>query len=268
MRKRTIAMPLVGSAPFFNTVAEKYASWYSDPSPGGFALRVRREKVLQLLGHDTGKILDVGCGPGVMAQALLDLGWEFWGIDASPKMIRECHTRFDRAGQAHFAVGDAARLPFPSGFFDAVLCTGVIDRLPSAAAAIQEMTRVVRKNGTLIIAFAHLLSPYAAWKAYVYYPVLAGLRPLYYWLSGRARPPALPSSFPRLYTVGSARELLARHGARVSRVVFYNANVFLSPLDELFPRWALRVTEVLDGGSHRNWDRLGTGFLLKAQKLS
>src|SRR5690242_16163022 len=198
-----IAMPLVGSAPFFNNVADKYASWHSASSPGGFALRVRRERVLELLGRDQGRILDVGCGPGVMTQELIDLGWEFWGIDASPKMIHECCKRFEATDQAHFAVGDAARLPFPTGFFDAVICTGVIDRLPCAAAAIKEMARVVRKNGTLIVAFAHLLSPYAAWKAYVYYPILAALRPMYYRLTRRARPPSLPSSLPRLYTVRS-----------------------------------------------------------------
>jgi hypothetical protein len=130
------------------------------------------------------------------------------------------------------------------------------------------MARVLRKNGTLILAFANLLSPYAAWKAFVYYPILARLRPVYYRLTGRARPPALPSSLPRLYTPVSAKRLLTKHGAEVSRTVFYNSNVFLSPLDELFPRCALRVTEGLEGSRLRMLNRLRAGFLLKAQKLA
>jgi ubiquinone/menaquinone biosynthesis C-methylase UbiE len=266
--ERNIAMPLAGSALFFDHVAEKYASWYSDRSPGGFALRARRQKVLDLLGNAQGRILDVGCGPGVMTQDLMDLGWEFWGVDASPKMIRESHRSFGETGRAHFTVGDASHLPYVSESFDAVISMGVLDRLPSPEAAVNEMIRVLRKKGTLILAFANLLSPYAAWKAFVYYPILARLRPIYYRLTKRTQPPSLPSSLPRLYTPGSARRLLAKHGAEVSRTVFYNSNLFLSPLDELFPRWALRVTEGLEGSGRRALHRLGAGFLLKAHKRS
>jgi ubiquinone/menaquinone biosynthesis C-methylase UbiE len=261
-------MPLAGSALFFDRVADKYATWYSAPSPGGFALRVRRQKALELLRNANGRILDVGCGPGVMTQDLMDLGWEFCGVDASPNMIREGQRSFGNTGRAHFTVGDASRLPFVTGSFDAVISMGVIDRLPAPEAAVSEMTRVLRKKGTLILAFANLLSPYAAWKGFVYYPILARLRPIYHRLAGRLQPPALPSSLPRLYTPGSATRLLAKHGAEVSRTVFYNSNIFLSPLDEFFPRGALRVTERLEGSRCETLHRLGAGFLLQAHKRS
>jgi ubiquinone/menaquinone biosynthesis C-methylase UbiE len=261
-------MRLAGSALFFNQVAQNYASWYTARSPGGFALRVRRQKALELLGRTPGRILDVGCGPGVMTHQLLDRGWEFWGVDASPNMIGECYKRFENGSRAHFTVADAAQLPFATGFFDAVISMGVIDRLPSPAAAIREMARVVRTDGTLIIAFANLLSPYAAWKAYVYYPLIGRLRPICCRLAGRAQPPSLPSSLPKLYSVSAARKLLAQNRAKVSQVVFYNTNLFLSPLDELFPRWALRVTEGLECSTRRYVRFLGAGFLLKAQKTA
>ena len=259
-------MPLAGSAVFFDQVAQDYASWYSARSPGGFALRVRRQKALELLGRARGKILDVGCGPGVMTHELLHRGWEFWGVDASPNMIEQCRKLFENRRRAHFTVADAAHLPFATGFFDVVISMGVIDRLRSPEAAIREMARVLRKDGTLIVAFANLLSPYAAWKAFVYYPLIGRLRPIYCRLTGRARPPSLPSSLPKLYTVGSAKELVARYGAKVSQVAYYNSNLFLSPLDELFPRWALRLTEGLESSPRRYLTRLGAGFLLKAQK--
>jgi ubiquinone/menaquinone biosynthesis C-methylase UbiE len=261
-------MPLAGSALFFDQVAQNYASWYAARSPGGFALRVRRQKAMELLSGARGRILDVGCGPGVMTHELLDRGWEFWGADASPNMIAECHKMFENRSRAHFTVADAAHLPYATGFFDAVVSMGVIDRLSSPEAAVQEMARVVRKNGTLILAFANLLSPYAAWKAFVYYPVVTRLRPLYCRLAGRARQPSLPSSLPKLYTVRSAKELLARNGVKVSEVAYYNSNLFLSPLDELFPRWALRVTEGFESSPRRYLHRLGAGFLLKAHKDS
>jgi SAM-dependent methyltransferase len=203
-----------------------------------------------------------------MTHELLDRGWEFWGVDASPKMIGECHKLFENRSRAHFEVADAALLPFDTGSFDAVISMGVIDRLPSPEAAIQEMARVLGPNGTLIVAFANLLSPYAAWKGFLYYPLLSRLRPFYCRLTGRPRPPALPSSLPKLYTVGSAKRLFARNGATASQTVFYNTNLFLSPLDELFPRWALRVTGGLECSARPHLSSLGAGFLLKAHKTA
>lgn len=255
-----------GSPAYFNKVAEEYASWYYAQSPGGYALRVRQQRVLELLDRPSGKVLDVGCGPGVLARELLDRGCEFWGVDASPRMIEECRKHLGKNDRAHFGPADATSLEFPDEYFDAVICMGVIDRIPAYDAALKEMARVVKKNGTLLISFPNLLSPYATWKKFPFYPTVALLRPVYYGLAGRPQPPSMPSSLIKLYTARTAAKLLARHGVEITDVVYYYFNVFLSPLDELLPRWTARVIHRLEPLRFGRLKWLGAGFILKAKK--
>src|SRR5438270_5973800 len=87
---------------FFDQRAVHYDREYDQENPGGFALRVRRARVLELFDQPKGKVLDVGCGPGRMAQSLLDRGCSFWGVDPSEKMIGICLERFHENDKVNF----------------------------------------------------------------------------------------------------------------------------------------------------------------------
>jgi SAM-dependent methyltransferase len=70
---------------FLGERADEYTRAYARETPGGFALRVRQRRVLELFDKAGGKVLDVGCGPAEVVQPLLSLGCQFWGVDPSPK---------------------------------------------------------------------------------------------------------------------------------------------------------------------------------------
>jgi len=73
-------------------------------------------------------------------------------------MIEQCYKNFSGDDRAHFAVGNATGLPFEDGFFDAVTCLGVIDRIEQYPVALREMARVLKEDGTLIVAVGNLLT--------------------------------------------------------------------------------------------------------------
>ncbi len=254
-------------AAYFDEVAVEYASRYAASSPGGHALRVRQQRTLELLQIRGGKVLDVGCGSGVLFGKLLDLGCEVWGVDPAPNMIEQCRMRFGNHTRVHAVVGDATSLPFPSDFFDAVTCLGVIDFIYADDSAISEMVRVVKKDGTILVSFSNLLSPYTAWRNFVFYPTVKLLRSAYHSLARRRPPSSLLSSVRRLYTARAVTELMSKHGATMTHVTYYYFNVFLSPLDEFFPHWALIVTEHLDRLRFGLLKWLGGGFVVKARKF-
>jgi ubiquinone/menaquinone biosynthesis C-methylase UbiE len=255
-----------GSAWYFNNLSEAYIDQYFVESPGGHALRTRKELVLELLNDVNGKVLDVGCGPGVMVEDLTDLGYEVCAVDAAPRMVEECYRRFGHLPRVHCSVGSVTALNLPNEAFDAVICMGVIDRIQAYDLALKEMARVVRKGGTLLISFPNLSSPYAAWKKFIFYPMVALLQSIYSTCVRRPLSPSLLSSFAKLYTSRAASELMERYEFEVKDVVYFNFNVFLSPLDEIFPGWALKMTRRLEKFRFGRLKRLGAGFILKGKK--
>lgn len=266
---------------YFDVAAEEYAAWYHQTRhPLGYALHVRQQRVLEMLDQPGGRLLDVGCGPANIARYLLQAGYEFWGIDAAPRMIELCRRQYAGVERTHFSIGDATSLSFKDEFFDAAICMGVLDRVQSHEKALREMLRVVKPNGTLVITFPNLFSPYAAWKNYVYYPAVALVRPVYYGLRRRPQPPSLYSatgraklrevltSFANMQTVQSFATFMQKNGAQVTDVTYSNFNIFLSPLDEVMPGLALRVIWRMEGLRNSPLRWLGAGFIFKVKKIS
>jgi len=254
-----------GSAAYFNLVSSDYFGRYEEQSPGGYAFRVRKQRILELLDGCGGRALDVGCGPGVLVPDLLDRAFEVWGVDAAPNMINECHKNFSQEPKAHFSVGDATEIDFPAGSFDVVICAGVIDHIRDHERAIAEMLRVLRIDGTLIVAFPNFFSLSAWWRNYVFYRTVRILRPSYYALLGRPQPPAL-GSLATLHSERAVRRVMERNRGDVSDVVYYNFNPVVSPLDEIFPATTVRLAERLERFRAGWLKRLGCGFLVKVRK--
>jgi ubiquinone/menaquinone biosynthesis C-methylase UbiE len=99
-----------------------------------------------LLGR---RVLDVGCGTGVLAAALAERGSRVWGVDASDEMLVQAATRAGR-GLA-FKPGDAESLPFKDGWFERVvfrLVVHVVDR----QRAFAEARRVLAPGGRVVLA--------------------------------------------------------------------------------------------------------------------
>jgi len=246
---------------FFDQRANDYAREYHDETPGGYALRVRRRKVLELFDQPGGKVLDLGCGPGAMAQELVERGCEFWGVDPSSKMLDIGRRRFRDHQRIHFLSGDAARVALPDGFFDAVLCMGVMDALGDRHRAIREMLRLLRPGGTLIVTFTNLSSPYAWWKNYIFYPLI------WRWHALRARTVVSKLGGRALYTRRAARQLVQSEGAEVVQTVTNYYNVFLSPLDEVMPSAALWVAKKLEDQIWPRPEWIAAGLIVKARKI-
>ena len=97
------------------------------------------------------RLLDIGCGLGEAAFALVDdLGdhGEIVGVDLSAEMVRVSRARFRTAPcHARFSVGDACALDEADDSFDVVRSERTLQWLADPVRAVAEMARVVRPGG-------------------------------------------------------------------------------------------------------------------------
>lgn len=99
------------------------------------------------------EVLDVACGPGILACALADHARHVTGIDITPAMIGQARARQAVNGMTNLTwhVGDAIALPFADSSFDRVTTRYSFHHMPEPAAALAEMKRVCRPDGRIII---------------------------------------------------------------------------------------------------------------------
>jgi SAM-dependent methyltransferase len=125
------------------------------------------------------RVLDCGTGNGIAVDLLNERGFEAWGADLSA--LRK-HQWRERVRRDRLVVADIASLPFPDGYFDAVIASGVLEHigvaeariphytvkpLPSRDAerrsALEQLLRVTSPTGTVFVDFPNGAFPIDFW---------------------------------------------------------------------------------------------------------
>jgi demethylmenaquinone methyltransferase/2-methoxy-6-polyprenyl-1,4-benzoquinol methylase len=114
--------------------------------------RLWKRRVVRCADARSGRrVLDVCCGTGDVSLALARTGAEVVGLDFSEPMLAVARKRVPGGGQVTFVQGDALKLPFESGAFDAVTISYGLRNLADIPAGLAEMLRVLRSGGRLVI---------------------------------------------------------------------------------------------------------------------
>ncbi|MEU4679135.1 demethylmenaquinone methyltransferase [Micromonospora sp. NPDC023737] len=134
-------------AAMFDGVAERYDLANRIISFGQDA-RWRRATRAALCLRPGERVLDVGAGTGVSTEELARSGAFAVGADLSTGMLK-VGRRVRPA--VPLVAGDALRLPFPDGSFDAVTISFALRNVVDLDAALREFARVVRPGGRLVV---------------------------------------------------------------------------------------------------------------------
>jgi SAM-dependent methyltransferase len=100
--------------------------------------------LLDAVGADGKKLLDVASGPGYVAAAAAARGCQVTGLDFASAMVAQARNRYPEIA---FREGDAEELPFPDGSFDAVTMNFGLLHLGRPERALSEANRVLRQGG-------------------------------------------------------------------------------------------------------------------------
>lgn len=105
-------------------------------------------KMCQIAKLEPGaRVLDLGCGTGILFPVLVDSGYKVVGADLSYEMlVAGC----DNSLTIDRTCADGGHIPVASDTFDAVFCRGSIHHIPNLGVGFREIARVLRKGGYLI----------------------------------------------------------------------------------------------------------------------
>ena len=105
--------------------------------------------------YPVGAALDAACGTGRHAAYLASLGYDVTGIDATPAMLETARAT---AAGVRFEVGRLESIPLGDASVDLAVCALALTHLPDPAPAIEELARVVRPGGRVVVSDVHPFS--------------------------------------------------------------------------------------------------------------
>ncbi|MGE0449303.1 MAG: class I SAM-dependent methyltransferase [Vicinamibacterales bacterium] len=98
------------------------------------------------------RLLDAGCGPGIVTAAIAPHVGHVHGVDLTPAMIAAAERRTADQGltNVQFSLADMSSLPFDDGAFDGAVTRYTVHHLENPLAALREMARVTRPGGRIV----------------------------------------------------------------------------------------------------------------------
>lgn len=111
-----------------------------------YTLRVR--EVEAVANKEPGRVLDVGCGRGVLLQEFRRRGWEVQGTELSEQAASYARQTLNIPVE----IGSLETLQFPANHFDAVTLWHVLEHVANPRALLAEINRILKPDGVLLVA--------------------------------------------------------------------------------------------------------------------
>jgi ubiquinone/menaquinone biosynthesis C-methylase UbiE len=239
------------------------------PGSGAQFFHARLSAVLDLLQSlSGGRLLDVGCGPGILLSQLSGTRFELHGVDQSPTMIAAAK-EVVLAHPDNLVVGWAQNLPFTDNYFDVVLALGVLEYVPCVEDALAELYRVAKPGSLIVVSMLNKRSfrwlcdqtvcrVWHAFRRRWKHPVPG--------LDSLLRSPQKKAHL-YLHSERFLQRLMESCQLRAGKTIFYNLNVLPSPLDAAYPQRACAINRWFEfslGLKLASFTH--TGFLIVARK--
>ena len=226
----------------------------------------QQRRVCAMLNGRVGRVLDIGCGPGLMTEALVERGGEVWGVDFLEPALAWARAEAEKASwgdRAHYVAGDAQALPFAAATFDTVIAMGVLEYLSDAYRFVAEVRRVLRPGGLLVISVPSRIAPYHLAQSFLDRFVGPPYRLIRRLVTGSVRRGHIPDHPRHPLAPWRLDRILTRARFRKQASAFTHFCVY--PLDRFFPDLSRRIDRrctALEESPLLGW--LGTQYIVAA----
>lgn len=213
--------------------------------------------------YSANTILEVGCGRGVVAHRLHEMGFQVYATDVSVFLALQT-----RSTRLKFVVSDVCHLPYPDNQFDLVFSINSFEHFDSPEAALDEMLRVTKPGGLIFLTFDPLY--YSPWGLHAsrrlgmpYPQILFGEETIQHFVDEKRAELAPTYSegsdttkigpYLNRYSLGQYRDLFARRRASLRLLVYiermsYDGLAMIVRYSELFKAIAPSFEDLIVSG--------------------
>jgi len=129
----------------YNLTAEMYETRYAEEQ------QAKYKAALKNLNIKSGRVLDVGCGTGLLFRQIAPEAQTIVGVDISGKLLHQAKERTRDFLNVHLVQADADHLPFTSRHFNMVFAFTMLQNMPKPAETLNEIKRNATCDASVMV---------------------------------------------------------------------------------------------------------------------
>lgn len=202
---------------------------------------------------DTGEVLDIGCGNGIISRVIGKLGYNVTGIDISEKTITAARAS-NNLPNVHFEVVAAGELQPQPEKYDAIICSEVLEHLHEPSDLLKIIHRSLKNNGVLIVTVPNGRGPRELFVTKpiqrlqtnngITWKIVGKLKSVMGYKGVTVQSSADDLSHVQFFTIRSLKTLAAATGFRIEKITASNFIEQVFPLSLIYKR--SRILQKLD----------------------
>jgi len=98
-----------------------------------------------------GRVLDAGCGTGILFDYVADNAKEIVGLDISRKILVQAKKRAKNFQRAYLILADADNMPLKENIFNHVFGITLLQNMPNPVKTLKEIRRVTKENAAIVV---------------------------------------------------------------------------------------------------------------------